>query len=482
MTPTIAILGSGFGGIGLGIALKKAGIHDFTIYERSADVGGVWRDNTYPGAGCDIPSHLYSFSFEQNFPWSRRYAPQSEILAYLRHCADKYGLLPHIRFKTEIMAAEFDAAAALWSLHSAGGDRFDAQIFVSAVGQFSQPIIPDLPGCGEFAGWQFHSVAWDHDFAFEGKVVGVIGTGASAIQFVPQIAPKVARLIVFQRSAPHVMPKIDQDYSPRDQVRLARFPFLRSLDRLRIYTSYQVRIPRRSSKQAVQASGGAFLDYLAREIDDPDLRRKVTPQDPWGCKRVLISNNWYSTLRRENVEVIDAPIEAIESQGIRTRDGISRPVDAIIYGTGFAAADFLSKLRITGRDGRELRDVWQDGAEAYLGVTVAGFPNFFMMFGPNTNIPGSVVYMLESQARYITRCIQGLVRCGARYMDVRAGVQHRFNVELQRRLRSTVWDTGGCRSWFKAASGKITTQWPGFQFAYRHRTRTLSRRDYDFTP
>ena len=478
-SPTIAILGAGFGGIALGIQLKKAGIHSFTILERARDVGGVWRDNIYPGAGCDIPSHLYSFSFEHQYDWSRRYAPQSEILAYLRHCATKYGLLPHIQFDTDVREASFEPGAGHWHLSMGDGKTIETQIFVSAVGQFSQPIVPDFPGRDAFNGPQFHSSAWDYGVSLSGKIVAVVGTGASAIQFVPRIVAEAGRVIVFQRSAPYVMPKADLVYSPDALAKLKKYPFLRSFDRLRIFTDYQRRIPRRHSESVVRDNKILFDAYLASQISDPTLLRKVTPDEPWGCKRLLFSNEWYDALKRSNVEVVDADIEAISETGLRIDGGREIRADVIIYGTGFRAAEFLSTLHIQGIRGRTLRDEWRDGAVAHLGVAVSGFPNFFMIFGPNTNVAGSVVYMLESQARYITHCIKSFIRSGAVSIDVKPDVQRRFNNELQERLKTTVWQTGNCRSWFKAASGKITTQWPGLQLTYRMRTRRANIRNFN---
>lgn len=478
-SPKIAIIGTGFGGLGIAIYLQKAGISDFSLYERASSIGGVWRDNRYPGAACDIPSHLYSFSFEHHYPWSRRYAPQGEILAYLNHCADKYDIHERISCNTEITRAVFDASRGTWKLFAIDTLVTEADILVSAVGQFSYPVIPDISGRETFAGSQFHSSQWDMSFDPHDRRVALIGTGASSIQIGPAIAPEVKRLMIFQRSAAYVFPKGADAFTPQMQARLKRFPVLRSLDRFKIYASYEARIPRRRSPRLVAESQAGFLDLLAVEIPEADLRREVTPDHPWGCKRVLLSNEWYQAISRSNVELVRDKIAGIEPRGLRTADGKLHEADAIIYGTGFAPAEFLKSLQVVGLNNVELARAWNEGAEAYLGTTVAGFPNFFLMFGPNTNIPGSVVYMLESQARYIVSAIEALYGRRIRYAAVKRDVQQAFNSTLQKRLRRTVWSTGECTSWFKATSGKITTQWPGFLFSYRRLTRRIRRRDYD---
>ena len=466
-SPTIVIAGAGFGGIALAILLKKAGFDGFTILERAADVGGVWRDNTYPGAACDVPAALYSYSFETGYRWSGPYPPQAEILGYMKHCIAKYGLSPHIRFDTEVADATFDAKASQWRIATKNGAELDANVFVSAVGLFNRPIVPDLPGRADFRGPQFHSARWDHAAPLDGKTVAVIGTGASAIQFVPAIAPRVKQLYVFQRSPQYVVPK----------AMAARFgnPLL---ERLRVFFNFERGIPRRGSARLTAKAERGWLAYLANAVRDPELRRKLTPSYPLGCKRVLISNDWYPAMQRANVELIDAPVEAILPDGVRASDGSVRKVDAIVYGTGFSPTDYLTPMRITGLNGRTLSEAWRDGAEAYLGITVAGFPNFFMMYGPNTNVAGSIVYMLESQARYIVGAIRTLAQKHARFIDVRADALRQFNDEVQRRLSTTVLVRDDCSSYFRTASGKVTTQWPGFMFEYRRRTRKINLHDY----
>ena len=477
--PTIAIAGAGFGGIALAVYLKRAGIHSFTIHERAADIGGVWRDNAYPGAACDVPSLLYSFSFAQDYAWSVSYAPQAEILDYLRHCVARYGLAPHLRFGCEIAAATFDEGAGRWHLKTGTGQCVEADIFVSAVGLFNRPAVPDIPGRDGFAGIQFHSAQWHAGCDLAGKRVAVIGTGASAIQIVPAIAPTVGKLHVFQRSPHHVLPRADPGLVAAGS---GWRMLARRVRRLRIFLQFENAVRRRGSPRLTRKGEQAFRAHLESQVSDPALRARLTPAFPLGCKRVLQSNDWYAALQRPNVELVDTPIEAIGRDFIRTRDGRSRPVDVIIYGTGFTPTDYLAPMRVIGRGGRDLNDAWRDGAEAYLGIAVSGFPNFFMLYGPNTNAVGSIIHMLESQARYIVRCVETLRRAGASWMDVRDAVQRDYNATILRRLGATVLVHPSCHSYFRSPTGKVTTQWPGFMSEYRRRTRKIRLADYAFGP
>lgn len=475
--PHIAIIGSGFGGIGLAIRLKKAGVEDFTIYERAESIGGVWRDNTYPGAACDVPSRMYSYSFEADYPWSDRFGGQVEILKYLKYCVEKYGIGPHIRFGQDIRAAAFDERASTWRLETGAGETIEAAICVSAVGLFNQPRMPDIPGVDQFEGPQFHSSRWDHDCKLEGRTVAVIGTGASAIQFVPEIAPRADRLLIFQKSSQYVMPRDVRPVTDR-QGALARL--MHRLDRFGIYAEAEKRSRRRGSPKQTAQGQAAFLERLEREIPDAELRRKLTPSYPLGCKRVLQSNDWYPALQRPNVELIDTAVTEVTATGVRTGDGKERAADVIVYGTGFTPTRYLTPMKVTGLGGADLNAAWRDGAEAYLGITVADFPNLFMMYGPNTNIAGSIIFMLECQARYIVSAARCLERGGTRWMTVRNSVQQRFNDRIQARLGRTVLVDDTCHSYFQDPSGKITTQWPGFMLEYRNRTRRIRRADYDF--
>ena len=476
----VLIIGSGFAGMGLAIQLQRAGIGDFLLLEKAGDVGGTWRDNHYPGAACDVPSHLYSFSFEPKTDWSRKYAPQAEIFAYQQHCADKYQLRPRIRFNTEVASAVFDAEAGLWRVTCVGGEQYQAQALVSACGQLNRPLEPHLPGLETFKGETFHSARWNKDYDLTGKRVAVIGTGASAIQFIPQIAPQVAQLHVFQRSAAYVLSKPDRAYRPWEIALMSRLPCLQKLDRGLKYVQHEARVLAFTVvPKLMTAMQLMFRQNLKRGIHNPALRERLVPDYPMGCKRILISNDFYPALARANVEVVEERIEAVTETGIRTADGQQREVDAIIYGTGFAATEFLSPMQITGLRGRDLNAAWKEGAEAYLGISVSGFPNLFILYGPNTNLGhNSIIYMLESQFAYVLGCIRHLQEQRLRYLDLKPQVQEQFNQQLQKDVEHSVWQQG-CTSWYKTASGKNTVNWPGFTFTYRHHTRRPELSHYD---
>jgi cation diffusion facilitator CzcD-associated flavoprotein CzcO len=475
-SPRIAIAGSGFGGIGLAYWLKKAGIDNFTIYERASELGGVWRDNQYPGAACDVPSRFYSYSFEQDYRWSAPYGTQSEILRYLNHCAAKHGALEHIRFGTEIAAASFDEAAGLWRLKTNDGEEIEAEIFVSAVGLFNKIAYPDIEGQNTYQGIQFHSARWDQKFDPAGKTIAVIGTGASAVQFVPAIQPAAGTIKLFQRTAQYVTSRMVPDHKPDGGTKIAR-----RWQRLRIFRQFENINFRRGSIELTALAQAEFLAYLETQVPDAKLRARLTPDYRFGCKRVLQSNDWYPALQKPNVEVIDTPIKAITGAGIDTSDGTSHPVDAIIYGTGFIPTDFLAPMQITGLGGQSLDHAWTGGAEAYLGITVSGFPNFFMMYGPNTNTAASIIFMLENQARYIVKCARELGRGTVHTMNLRGTVQREYNAEIQTRIGKTVLMDANCHSYFQDPSGKVTTQWPGQLLEYKRRTRRVRLSDYAFS-
>ena len=474
----IAIIGAGFGGIGAAVALRRAGYADVTVFEKGADVGGVWRENTYPGAACDVPSHLYSFSFAPRADWSRRFAPQAEILDYLRGVADRYGVRPLIRFGTEVTAADFDDATCRWTLTLADGSTFAADAVVAACGQLSRPAVPDLPGLADFRGTLFHSARWDAGADLRGRRVAVIGTGASAIQFVPQIAPLAARLTLFQRQAAYVIRKPDYRYSRRAAALFARVPLLQRLSRWLTYWQNEPRILAFTRAQPLmRIVRWRFRRHLRAAVADPALRAALTPRYPMGCKRILISNDYYPALTRPDVEVVTAPIAAVTPDGVRTADGRQHDVETIILGTGFTATEFLAPMRITGRRGRPLEDAWRDGAEAYLGVAVAGFPNLFLLYGPNTNLGhNSIIFMLEAQIRFAQQLIDRL-RDGAGTVEVTGPAQRAFNAALQRRSHRTVWERG-CTSWYTTASGRNTVNWPSSTLAYWRATRRVDWADF----
>ena len=476
------IIGTGFAGIGMAIALKKAGLGDFLILEKQQDVGGVWRDNTYPGAACDVPSHLYSFSFEPNPSWSRVFAPQAEIHQYQQHCAEKYGLLPSIRFGCEVAQARFHEELALWTVTLTSGQVLQARFVVTATGQLSRPVYPKLEGMDSFQGHVCHSARWDHRYDMTGKRVAVIGTGASAIQFVPAIASQVSQLTVFQRSAAYILPRPDGPYAGWRKTLFRMAPWTMALHRARIYAQYESRALGFTHIKALMAllGGRPFKAMLQRQVQDPKLRAQLTPDYQIGCKRILLSNEYLATMAKPSVNLVTQGIRRITADGVETVDGQHHPADAIVYGTGFAATEFLAPMRITGREGLELNEAWRQGAQAYLGMTVPGFPNFFMLYGPNTNLGhNSIIYMLESQIAHVLRCMKAAQKVGASTIEVDAQRYARFNGAIQKRLRSTVWQ--GCKSWYVDANGHNSTNWPGFTFGYRWLTRYSSLKAYNFT-
>lgn len=478
-SPRIAIIGAGFGGLGMAIRLKGAGIESFTIYEKAGDVGGTWLANTYPGLSCDVPSYLYSFSFAPSTDWTRRYPEQPEILAYLRRCAGQYGLRPYLRLNTEVTAAHFEDATGTWRLTFADGTEQTADVVVCAMGQLNRPRLPDIPGIEDFTGTAFHSANWRHDHDLTGRSVAVIGNGSTATQFVPRIAPKVERLHTFQRTPSWIVPKTDFPYRPWARRLLRHVPGLRRAYRQSLFWRQELLfLPIRGGlvgRLAERRWAGAML---RSQVPDPELRGRLTPGYPIGCKRVVMAGDYYPALTRPNVEVVSESIERVTPTGIRTADGRHREVDTLIYATGFRAIEFLAPLEVTGRDGRKLSQEWSDGAFAFLGMMVPGFPNLFMMYGPNTNLGhNSVVLMLEHQATHILRCVQTLTRHNLAWIDVRPEALAAYDRTIQAALRRTVWQ-GNCTSWYKTASGKVTNNWPLTTMRYRELTRRPNPTDY----
>lgn len=464
---SIVIIGAGFAGIGLGILLKQAGWKRITILERAEGPGGVWRDNRYPGASCDVPTPLYSFSFEPGDAWSGAYAPQPEILEYLRHCVRKYGLEPHMHHGARVTRAVYDAASAQWSVECAGGRRLSCDVLVPAVGIFNEPVTPELPGRESFHGPAFHSAEWRDDLDLAGRRVAVVGTGASAIQIVPQLARTAARLYVLQRTPPYVMPRKKVDMQDR------------AAERERLFREFNDASDRRKNPELVQETQQAFRAHLERSVRDPALREALMPRYVFGCKRTLFSDDWYPALQRPNVHPVFGGIERLTPRGIELKDGSECEVDAIVYATGFDPAHYLAGIEVRGPQGR-LADAWRDGAEAHLGITVAGFPNFFLMYGPNTNVAGSVVHMQECQARYVVRCLEALEEQGASAMEVRREVMRRSCDAIQERLRASVLDASHCQSYMMDASGRVVTNYPGSQRDYESETSHLDTDEYLF--
>ena len=473
--PSIAIIGTGFGGLGMGRYLKQAGIDSFVIFEKAASVGGVWRDNTYPGAACDVASHLYSFSFEPHYPWSRRYGPQEEIRDYLEGVADKYDLRRHIRFGREVEGADYDETRGIWRIRFTDGATHEAQVLICAVGQLNRPQFPKLSGLQGFEGRAFHSARWEHDYDFTGKRVAVIGTGPSAVQFVPAIAAQAAQVYVFQRSTSWTLPKFDGSYTRIERWLLTHLPFLHTLDRWRIYWWYEFLSAALQNGSMIGRLSRPLLRFVARllmksQVQDPVLRARLTPDTPLGCKRILLSNEWLPALARSNVEVVTEPAIEVGARSIRCGAGQDREIDALVFGTGFSATQFLAPMDFRGIGGESLRERWAHGAQGYLGIAVSGFPNLFMLYGPNSNLgAGSIIYMLERQQRYVTRWIREMTRRRLASIDVAPEAQEAFNAEMARRSASLAY-TGGCTSWY-LVEGRNTNNWVGYMSEYGRRLR-----------
>ena len=476
----IAIIGAGFAGIGTAIKLREAGIHSFTIFERADEIGGTWRDNTYPGCACDVPSHVYSFSFEQKPDWNRTFAESGEIQDYLLGLVDKWKLRPHLRLDTEIVEARFDEAHGTWALTTGDDETFTARVVVSGVGGLVDPSLPDIKGIQSFQGELFHTARWNHDFDITGKRVGVIGTGASAVQVVPAIAPEVEKLSVFQRTAAWVMPKRDRRYSDATKRRLSRFPWLLQLSRAVRYWLSELMGPM-VFLDAPRLSGIAekgSLHHLRNSVSDAELRRKLTPHFQFGCKRILISDDYWSSFERDNVDLVTDTIEEIRPDGVLTVDGTLHELDALVLATGFALGLAAAPFPVVGLGGRELDEVWSDGAVAYKGMSVAGFPNWFILMGPNTG-PGhtSVLVYTEAQIHHLMQAIRRIRRDGLKYISVKQAAQDAYNDSIQKRMKHMVWSSG-CNSWYLSDDGSNHSLYPGFAAEYVLRAQRFNGSDY----
>ena len=474
------IIGSGFAGLCMAIALKRAGIDDFVVLERAGAVGGTWRDNVYPGCACDVPSHVYSFSFEPNPRWSATYSPQPEIRAYIEHCHDKYDVRRHVRLNTEARRAELDERTGLWTVTTSAGETLTARVVVAGMGPLARFTLPDIPGRETFRGRMFHSAGWDTTFDPAGKRIAAVGTGASAIQFVPEVAKTAARLHLFQRTPAWVLPRRERLYSELEKRLFERVPAVRRLHREAIFWALEARGFGFVRNPRLLAWAERFvLRHIEQHVADPVLRRKLTPSYRMGCKRILMSNTYYPALARPNVEVITEGIREITPAGVVAGDGRERPVDAIVFGTGFDVHDYLGSLRVLGRGGRDLGALWGGGgAQAYLGMVVFGFPGLFLLVGPNTGLGhNSIIFMIESQVHYVMKAVERIRDRPGTLLDVREDAQRGYNEDIQRRLAGTVW-ASGCASWYLDAHGRNTTLWPGFCFQFRQATRRFDPADY----
>jgi cation diffusion facilitator CzcD-associated flavoprotein CzcO len=478
----IAIVGSGFSGLGMAIACKRDGEHDFVVLERDSELGGTWRDNTYPGCGCDVPSHLYSFSFAPNPCWSRTFSGQAEIWEYLRKVSRRFGIDPHIRYRHEVTDARWDSERERWELRTSGG-ALTADVLIAGPGPLSDPKLPDIPGIESFQGTVFHSARWDHTHQLDGERVGVIGTGASAIQLVPQIQPRVGQLAVFQRTPPWVVPTRDRAVSRAEQVIYRALPPAQLAMRAAIYWARELFVIGFMHPSSEWPGERMARRHLEEQVTDPQLRAQLTPNYRMGCKRVLLSNDYYPALQQPNVALVTDPVREIAPAGIVTADGTLHELDTLILGTGFHVTDMPVAEWVRGSDGSTLADLWRGSPQAYLGTSVAGFPNLFLLVGPNTGLGhNSIVFMIESQLNHVIGCLRFMRRHGLHTFEVREEVQRRFNERVQHRLQGTVWNTGGCASWYLDANGKNTTIWPGFTWPFRRRTRRFRAADYRLLP
>ncbi|MET8138137.1 MULTISPECIES: NAD(P)/FAD-dependent oxidoreductase [unclassified Streptomyces] len=477
----VAVIGSGFGGLGAAVRLRREGITDFVVLERAGGVGGTWRDNSYPGCACDVPSHLYSFSFAPNPEWPRTFSGQEHIRAYLEHVADVFRLRPHLRFDSEVKMMTWDAEKLHWRIETSSG-FLTADVVVSATGPLSDPKIPRIPGIDTFTGKVFHSARWDHDYDLRGKRVAMVGTGASAIQIVPEIQPDVARLTLFQRTPPWVMPRVDRAIGGAERWVHRQLPFTTQARRGLLWGIRELQV-QAFTKRPHQLGVVERLAKrnIARAVKDPALREKLTPDYRIGCKRILLSNAYYPALTRPNVDVVASGLAEIDGSTLVAADGTRAEVDAIVFGTGFHVTDMPIAERVVGADGRTLAQAWETGMKSLRGATAAGFPNWMTIIGPNTGLGNSsMILMIESQLNYMADFLRQLDVLGGRAaLDARPGAVDAWNSRVQERMKRTVWNTGGCTSWYLDANGVNTTVWPGTTTEFRGATRRVDLGEYD---
>jgi cation diffusion facilitator CzcD-associated flavoprotein CzcO len=481
---SVAVVGTGFAGLATAVRLLQRGVRDLVILERGDDVGGTWRDNRYPGCACDVPSHMYSLSFAPNPEWTRAFSPQPEIEAYLRRTARDFGVLPHVHLRTELTGATWDDAAQCWHVETSRGSLV-TDLLVLGTGGLSDPSVPALPGLNRFEGTTFHSATWDHDHDLTGERVAVIGTGASAIQFVPHVQHAAAHMTLFQRTAPWVLPRRDRAISRAERALYRRVPAAQKLNRAGIYAlreSWIVAFTKQTSIMRVAEK--VALWHLRRQVPDPALRAKLTPGYRLGCKRVLLSNDYYRALSRPNVDVVTDRVVQVLPHAVVSEapDGTrtEHAVDTIVFGTGFRVTDPPVAHRVVGRDGRTLAETWAAGGMSALhGCTVAGYPNLFFLVGPNTGLGhNSIVYMIESQVGYVLDALDRMAAHGFTSVEPRPDVQDVYNHQVQHELQRTVWNAGGCSSWYLDRHGRNTTLWPTFTWTFRRQVRRFDPEEY----
>ncbi|MEU9079411.1 NAD(P)/FAD-dependent oxidoreductase [Kitasatospora sp. NPDC048538] len=476
----VAVIGSGFGGLGAAVRLRRAGITDFVVLERADSVGGTWRDNSYPGCACDVPSHLYSFSFAPNPEWPRSFSGQPDIRAYLEKVATVFGLRPHLRFGAEVLEARWEAERTRWRITTSAG-QWTADAVVSAAGPLADPQIPDLPGLASFPGKVFHSSRWDHDYDLAGKRVAIVGTGASAAQIIPSIQPEVGKLTVFQRTPAWVLPRRDREISRLEKWLHDRLPVTGRIRRGTLFALRELQVDAFVRRPGMLKVVQQFAErHLAQGVADPALRAKLTPDYRIGCKRILLSNTYYPALAAANTEVVASGLRELRGSTLVAADGTEHEVDAIVFGTGFHVTDMPIGARVFGADGTSLAEQWKDGMEALRGSTVHGFPNLFFVIGPNTGLGNSsMILMIESQLNYLIDALTTLDTVGATAMQPTVRAQRQWNLELQHRMDRTVWTTGGCRSWYLDPNGRNTVLWPGSTTAFRRATRRVDLGEYE---
>ncbi|SEH85510.1 cyclohexanone monooxygenase [Mycolicibacterium rutilum] len=477
---SVGIIGAGPGGLALGIFLHKAGFRDFTIFDREDGVGGTWRINTYPGLACDVKSHLYSYSFELNADWSRLWSGQPEILEYFERCARRHRLEPHLKLNTEITSARWDGDA--WVLGSSGGNQYRFDVVVSAIGLFTRPVMPELVEEEPFTGTVMHTARWDHTVDLTGRRVAVLGTGSTAAQLLPEVAKVAETVYSVQRSPTWILPKPDRPYTPRERWMFRHIPLAKKVYRTRLWlrSESNISVIEHGSDKTKEFKDIA-LKVLESTVTDEELRRRLTPDHPLGCKRLVFAGDYLATLTKPHVQVIASPARALRGRTLVTEDGTELDVDVVLCATGYAAADYLGQIDVVGEHGVSLRDTWRDGAHAYLGMAVPGFPNFFMLYGPNTNVgSNSVLFMLEAQAHYIVRALAHMRRRGRSYIAVRPQVMAAFLAKIDRWMTGTVWLTR-CSNYFRAANGRVVTQWPRSAGAFWRMTRRFRASDYTFS-
>ncbi len=475
----IAIIGAGPGGLCMAIRLKQAGFEDFVLLEKGQGIGGTWYHNRYPGCACDIEAHLYSYSFEIKHDWSRPYAPQPEILEYIEHCAEKYGVLSHCRFESSVRSAVWDEDRARWTLVLESGESVEAEVVVGAIGMFNELNWPEIEGLDSFAGTRFHSARWDWDHDLAGETVGVIGSAASAVQFVPEIVKTAGRVHLFQRTANWVLPKLDDPYTEEQLDHFRKNPEESLALRNEIYDRVDkgMTFSDPEALKELETYGLQAIDI----VEDLDLRRKLRPEHPFGCKRPLFSNDYFAAFNQPNLELVTDGIERVTADSIVSVDGKARRIDTLVIATGFSATKYLSAIDITGRDGQRIDEAWSDGARAYLGITTAGFPNLFMLYGPNTN-NGSIISMIESQVEHTLQQIQRIGRENLAWIDVRPEPMEHYNEEVQQAIgRVTVWQES-CNGYYRSPSGRIVTQWPYSMSEFRKRTAALDAEVFEVAP